>query len=409
VTAWLWAQFHRIARPHAGLLILATAVALTIVGIVAVGTTHPQAAAQQGRRWLPIALLAAVICALPHPRTIGRLSYLGFAGVLLLLIVLLMPGVPDWLVTERNGARSWIDMGPMNLQPSELAKIAFVLALAWYLRYRSSFRTLRGLLVPFVIMFIPVGLIVQQPDLGTAMVFPPTLFAMLIAAGAKLRHITALLSIGVLTIAVNVCIIAFDAPPWMHVLQPHQEARIEAMIWPDRFADGEAYQQKMAKRVVGSGGLTGYGLERSSVLLGRKANHLPHDHNDMPFAIIVNRWGLAGGTAVVLLYLLLLSSFVLVASRAKEPFTRLATVGLAGVIFAQAAINMAVTVGLLPITGITLPLVSYGGSSLVASFIMVGLAVNFASRRPAPLIRPSFEFDEPDPAASPRQIRGARR
>jgi len=396
VTPWLWSQLQRIGRPHPGLLTLGAALALTILGVAAIATVEPTVAAQQGRRWLPIALLVAAICALPRPRTIGQLSYAGFLAVLALLVLLIMPGVPGWLVPVRNGARSWIDLGLMNLQPSELAKIAFVLALAWYLRYRRSYRTLRGLLVPFLIMFVPVGLILKQPDLGTAMVFPPTLFAMLIAAGAKLRHITALLSIGVVAIAVNVSIIAFDAPEWMHVLQPHQEARIESMIWPERFADGEAYQQKIAKRVVGSGGVTGYGAARSQTIL--TYNHLPLDHNDMIFAVIVNRWGAVGAISVILLYLLLLSSFVLAAVRAKEPFTRLATTGLAALIFAQAAINMAVTVGLLPITGITLPLVSYGGSSLVATYIMIGLAINFASRRPAPLTRPSFEFDEPDPA-----------
>jgi cell division protein FtsW (lipid II flippase) len=324
------------------------------------------------------------------------LAYPAFFAILALLVLLVTPGVPRSIVPVINGARSWIDLQVMNFQPAELAKITFVLALAWYLRFRRSYRTLPGLLVPFLLMFVPVGLILKQPDLGTAMVFAPTLFAMLVAAGAKLRHIGTLLGIGLLAVVVNVSIIAFDAPPWMHVLEPHQEARIESMLWPEKFEGDEAYQQKIAKRVVGSGGLAGYGEQRASVVL--RYNHLPYDHNDMIFAVIANRWGFAGATVVVLLYLLLLCAFVAIAAKAKEPFTRLAVVGLAAMLFTQAVINLGVTVGLLPITGITLPLVSYGGSSLVATYIVIGLAVNFASRRPAPMARPTFEFDAPDPA-----------
>ena len=390
--------WHRLAKPHAGWYALIAALGLTAIGITAIATVEPAAAAQQGKRWLPIALLAAGVCLVPHPRTIGRWSHPLLAVMIALLVFLLLPGVPRWLVPIRNGARSWIDLGPMNFQPSELTKIALVLSMAWFLRYRRMYRTLVGLMVPLLIMCLPMGLILKQPDLGTAMLLPPTLFAMLIAAGAKLRHIGGLLGIGALLVAINVGIIVFDAPKWMHVLQPHQEARIESMLWPERFENDEAYQRQIARRVVGSGGMAGFGGQRAQTIL--RFNHLPYDHNDMIFAVIANRWGLLGMLTTLGLYLMLLGAFVLAAARAKDPFARLAIVGLAAMLFAQAAINMGVTVGLLPITGITLPLVSYGGSSLVASFMMIGLVMNFASRRPAPLSRPSFEFDHADAAAS---------
>jgi cell division protein FtsW (lipid II flippase) len=230
---------------------------------------------------------------------------------------------------------------------------------------------------------------------------------MLIAAGAKLRHITALLGLGLVVAALVVTTVWVDPPhdqnrfEPIHVLEAHQEERIASMIWPEKYRDDEAYQQTTVKRLVSAGGATGYGKERAAVIL--KYNRLPLDHNDMIFAVIINRWGFSGGAAVLLMYLLLLGSFVLVAARAREPFTRLTVVGMAAMIFTQAAVNMAVTVGLLPVTGITLPLVSYGGSSLVATYIMIGLAINFASRRPAPLTRPSFEFDQPDPTLPLRQ------
>jgi cell division protein FtsW (lipid II flippase) len=389
-------QTWRVIRPHAGWLALGAAVALTVLGIVAVATVEPAFASRQAKQWLPLALGVAAIGALPHPRTIGRLSYIGLGATLLLLAVLIAPGVPRSLVPVINGAQRAIDVGVMHFQPAELAKIAFVLALAWYLRYRRNYRSLPGLLVPFLIMFVPVGMILKQPDLGTAMVFAPTLLAMLVAAGARLRHLATLIAIGLIVVAVNVSIVVLDAPAWMHVLKPHQEERIEAMIWPERYEDDQAYQQTIAKRIVASGGSTGYGAERAATIL--EFNHLPYDHNDMIFAVIANRWGFLGVAGVILLYLVLLGSFVMVAARAKDPFERLAVVGLAAMIFSQAAINMGVTVGLLPITGITLPLVSYGGSSLTATYAIIGLVLNFASSRPAPLARPSFEFDRPDPA-----------
>jgi cell division protein FtsW (lipid II flippase) len=121
---------------------------------------------------------------------------------------------------------------------------------------------------------------------------------------------------------------------------------------------------------------------------------LPEAHNDMIFAVIVNRWGLVGALAIFALYMLIITSLVVIGGQSRDPFVRLATVGFAGLIFTQAAINIAVNVGLLPVTGITLPFMSYGGSSLVATYAMIGLAMNFAALRPAIISRLSFEFDE---------------
>lgn len=383
-------------RPHPGWYGLLAAVMLTWLGIAAIATVAPAEAARQAQFWLPAALIVMAACTLPHPRLIGAATYPALIAILVVLLFMLLPFVPRTLVPVRNGARCWIDLGPMSLQPAELAKIAFVLALARYLRFRDSYRTMRGLLPPFVIMFIPVAMLLKQPDLGTALLFPPALFVMLVAAGAKLRHLGSLVAIGVVVVAANVAIIAFEAPPWMHVLKPHQEARIAAMLHPEKHRNDDGYQQRIAMTLVGAGGPTGLGEDRAATIL--KFNHLPEQHNDMIFAVLVNRWGLLGALAVMGLYVVLIAAFALVAARSKDPFARLACAGFGGMVFAQAAINIGVTVGLLPITGITLPFVSYGGSSLVATFAMVGLMLNFACRRPALISRPSFEFDRPSAA-----------
>jgi cell division protein FtsW (lipid II flippase) len=290
-------------------------------------------------------------------------------------------------VPERNNARSWFNLQFMLMQPSELAKITFILALAWYLRNRNSYRTLGGLLPPFFIMFIPVILILKEPDLGSALMFVPALFFMLIAAGAKLKHLFALVGIGLAGIALNVVMI-YTLPNDMQILKRYQRDRIT------QFWDREGEQQNMAMRVLGSGGLRGYGEERSKLIM--RYNHLPENYNDMVFAVVVNRWGLLGGLTVVGLYTVFTGSMLVVAARLKEPFPRLVCVGFAGLLFCQGAMNISMTLGILPITGVTLPLISYGGTSLLSTFLMVGIVMNLATRSRLTLVRPSFEYDNAD-------------
>ena len=384
---------------HPGWYALGAALALTYIGVLAINTAgQPANATQQARFWLPVALTVMAVCIAPRPKWIGHASYPLFILALFVLVLMAMPFMPKSIVTERNGAKAWISIGTsITVQPSEIMKVLFVLSMAWYLRYRSSYRTLRGLLVPFFIMFIPVALILKQPDLGTALLFAPTLFVMLVAAGAKLRHLGLLLGLVVVTVGINVAIVLW-APPYMQILRPHQQARIVSMVslaqGDTRYIKSSAFQQDKALTLVGSGGLTGYGPERSQTIV--KFSKIPEAYNDMIFAVIANRWWAMGVLGVLGLYGILCGSFLLISARSKDPLAQLACVGFAGMIFTQVVINVGMNLGLLPITGITLPFISYGGSSLVATFIMVGLALNFASRRPAMLARPSFEFDNPD-------------
>lgn len=394
-------RWRQLLGLHPGWLALASALALSSIGIMAIGTAQEGTAntwAQSQTVWLGIAVVALAVCVLPHPRKVGLAAYPLMGITLALLVFVLVPFVPRWIVEPRNGARSWINLYFMAFQPSELAKIVFVLALAWYLRFRENYRTLGGLLVPFAIMFVPVGLILKQPDLGTSLLFAPALFAMLLAAGAKMRHLLTLLAIALLVTGTTVAVIEYRPDLAGLVLKGHQQDRIKAMIsltkGDRRYEKNIAYQQTKAMDLVGAGRFTGYGKERSPTIV--RFNHLPEAHNDMIFAVVVNRWGFVGGAATLLSYLLLLISFVLVAAKTKDPFMRLTTIGFGGMIFSQAVLNIAMTIGLMPITGITLPFISYGGSSLATTFAMIGLVVNFASRRQAIVARPTFEFDNAD-------------
>lgn len=330
-----------------------------------------------------VAIAASVAIALPNYRLFGYASWFLMAIGIALLVFLLVPFVPASIVRPRNGARGWIDLGPVDLQPSELVKIAYVLVLAWYLRFRSNYRTFRGLLPPAIITAIPVGLITLQPDLGTSMLFIPALFAVLVAAGAKLKHLVIIVLIAMMA-----------APAAYPLLKPHQKERIVGLLLQvegDPRADlGINMQSVTAQRVVGAGGIAGAGNERARTLL--HFNALPERHTDMVFAVICTRFGLLGGLATLGLYLMWAVGALLTSGLCREPFGRLVIVGLTGFLAAQVFVNVGMNVGILPIVGITLPYLSHGGSSMVMVWLMTGLVLNIALRRPKLTLRTSFEY-----------------
>ena len=405
-------------QPNLGWVALIAAVLLAIIGVVAIDTaasgigvsdqsaadgaksggvpflTSPKA--QKQAVFVVVAIGVMAIAAVPHFKRIGQASYPLMILTLLALVLVVMPIMPQELVPVRGGARRWFNLRLITVQPSELAKIMYVLALAWYLRYRASYRTMRGLLVPFVITFVPMGLIVIEPDLGTAMIFLPVLFVMLVAAGAKLKH---LITIALLMVVVVIGLAV--TPTQYQLLRPHQQSRIRAVVlqWQDDASErqGAGYQGFMAQMLIGAGGPTGNTPAHARNLMNY--NYLPERHNDMIFAVICTRWGLLGGSIVLSLYVLLMLVGMINAAQTKDPFARLVAVGVVALIFTQVFVNIGMTLGLLPITGLTLPFISYGGSSLVANFLMVGLLLNVAARRPIIMARPAFEFGKQDQAA----------
>ncbi len=372
---------------NVGWFAVLAALGLTAVGIAAIDTATAtdglSALAKKQAVFVVVALGGMVLFALVHHRLMVPMAYPLLLVAMVLLVIILLPFMPREIVPVRNGARRWFDLQIALVQPSELAKIAYILALACYLRYRDNFRSLRGLLFPLVATFVPMGLILVEPDLGTAMLLLPIFFAMMIAAGAKLKHIIMIVLIGVMLV-----------PALYPLLRPHQKRRIDAMIaqlaGDASEQDRAGFQGHRARMLVGAGGEVGHTPNYAKALI--RFNGLPEPHNDMVFAVICTRWGLAGGAVVMLLYLILLGSGLAAAALNKDPFARLVAVGVVAVIFTQMTVNIGMTIGLLPITGMTLPFVSYGGSSLVTNFAMVGLILNVAVRRPIIMAEPSFEY-----------------
>ncbi|MBX3376967.1 MAG: FtsW/RodA/SpoVE family cell cycle protein [Phycisphaeraceae bacterium] len=386
-------QKYRYTLIHAGWLCVIAALALSTISVYTIdvglrpdaaeGGLAPRASSQLV--FIAIGIFSGAAAVLPHYRLIGFLAWPAMALSVGLLVFLLLPGVPDSIVRPVNGARAWIQLGFFNLQPSELTKIAFVLVVAQYLRFRRTHRTFMGLLPIAGIAFVPLALILKQPDMGTALLFIPTLFALLVAAGARIRHLV-----------IIVLVAALAAPAVYPVLKPYQKARIKAVISQIRGeregAHGINYQSLTAQSLAGSGQLTGSSDAHTRALA--RFNPLPERHNDMIFSIVVARFGFLGGLGVLALYMLWISGALLAAAACKDPFGRLLCVGLMAFIGTQVVVNVGMNVGLLPIIGITLPFLSHGGSSMITVWIMTGLIVNVAIRKPVPPFRESFEYGD---------------
>jgi len=369
---------------HAGWLVVGAALALTFLGIEAIGTTRPATAVGQ-LRLACLGVAAGIVVAFIPAKRLRQASWwlLGFG--LLLLVFLLVPGVPDFIVRPRHGARRWINLWLVDLQPSELVKIAFVLALASHLRFKKHYRNFSGLILVLCVVIPSSVLILKEPDLGTAMLFLPAMLAMLIAAGAKYKHLCVIAILGLMASSVM-----------FPMLETHQQNRIYALIaqlkGDDRYVQNIGYQGARAMTLIGAGQAWGVGEEDAKKLLA--ANHLPEEHNDMIFAVIVLRWGLRGAIVIWSLYAILGLGGILAAIGCRDPFPRLVAVGLTAMLLSQMVINTAMTLGLAPITGLTLPFISAGGSSLVVAWLMAGILFGIAMRRDPLMTREGFTFKD---------------
>jgi cell division protein FtsW len=262
-----------------------------------------------------------------------------------------------------NGARRWISFGPAAFQPSELAKLALAVWAASYLARRRPPQTLAELWRPLGLLTVVFcGLILVEPDLGTAIGIVVMLAAMLLVAGTPSRTLGA--GVG---IAGALGLVAV----W---LEPYRRARLFSFLNPWQDAQGAGFQTVQAMIGLGSGGIFGVGLGQSV----QKANYLPEAHTDMIFAIIGEELGLVGATAVIVAYCAFAYAGLKIALGCRDPFGKRLAAGLTAMVCGQAAINLAAVMGLAPLTGIPLPFVSYGGSSLVVALGCVGILLNIA-------------------------------
>jgi cell division protein FtsW (lipid II flippase) len=324
--------------------------------------------------WTPLCFAAMFAATLPNYRVLIRWSYAAFAlSLVLLVVVYWFPAV--------NGARRWIRLGPVGFQPSEFAKLAFVLGLARYLMYRDSFRNLPGLVAPLLLALVPIVLVLREPDLGTALVFLPVLFVMLFAAGARRRHLAVLV---VLAVAV--------LPLLWSQMSREQKSRVTALAeqtGPGVRPTADGYHLHQAKQVLSLGGWCGSSRDIDGLT---SAPPLPEPHTDSIAIVLGERFGLAGWCALLGAFWVLAVRGFAIAEATREPYGRLVAIGLVALLSTQVLINTGMLVGLLPITGLALPLLSYGGSSLLANLLALGLLLNVGLRPGYEVSREPFSF-----------------
>ena len=385
-------------------------VLVAVLVLSALGTVSIWAFAGDVRKqiiFLAIGLACMFLVQTVNYQRIGQFAWTFYALSLLLLIYTVVPltHVPNGddrllRVPETNYTYAWINFGILRLQPAELSKIALCMVLARYLRFRSNYRTVAGLLPPFALALVPLVLILKQPDLGTALVFIPALFAMLFVAGAKIRHLLTIVALAVVLAPIawfagpaSDTGMSRDFPVLRHLpalVKEYQRGRVYALFSSDsKIIAKYGFQPEKALTAFGSGGFSGKGA--LNIPAGKK---VPEGHNDMIFALIGEQFGFIGSAIVLGAYLVLFVAGIEIAAATREPFGRLLAIGIVSILAGQTFLNLMVTVRLMPVTGITLPFVSYGGSSILASFIAIGLLLNIGRNRPLVMANDAFEFDE---------------
>ncbi len=392
-------------------ILLAAVLALIAIGVAAIyAVGHPAQFSPAGQTaglanlwkkqliFATVGALGFIIVNIVNYRRLGEASYWIYVLVLLLLSVLLLDKIVDiGFVPVVKGARRWIRIAfagwSVNFQPSELCKLAYVLAFAWYLRYRSNYRNFKALIGPFVLTLLPMILILLEPDLGTVLLMMPIFLTMLFVAGAKIKHLAVIIILAILL-----------SPLLWFKMDAYQRTRISSVILQNNWVrqkavqhpalgkilvgrpftekqwkDNWGYHLIRSKYAVASGGATGYGFRQGPFI---KYHFLPERHNDFIFAVIAQQWGFLGCLALLLLYVILIACGLEIAGHNTDPFAKLLATGIVTMLAVEIIVNIAMTMGLMPITGLTLPLVSYGGSSLLVNMAAIGLLNSVGRSRP---------------------------
>lgn len=318
--------------------------------------------------WLTLGAVVAVLTVAIDYRHFERHGWVayGFGIVLLILVFLLGRNV--------RGSTRWIPIGGFSLQPSELMKIMLIIALAKYLHNdpKTDGRTLKDLVIPGLILAVPMALILKQPDLGTAMICAFIFGTIMVLTNLKLRSLFTLMTA-----------FAVSAPlTWTFLLQPYQRERVTSFL--DRLTGNEAdildsgWHTHQSLVAIGSGGLWGKGFMRGTQ---NQFRFMPDQHSDFPFPVWSEEHGFIGAFFLLGLYLFLVIWGLKIASQAKDRFGAVVAVGVSALFFWHTIINIGMVMGMLPVVGLTLPLFSYGGSSVLTMMIGVGLLMNVSMRR----------------------------
>jgi rod shape determining protein RodA len=314
----------------------------------------------EGVRQAVFATIGAVLLILVasfNYRFLGTLSWFLYAGSIATLALVLAPGIG----VSIGGSRRWFEFGPLTVQPSEFAKLATIIVLAAFVSSRGEeMREFGNFVASLMIAGLPAGLVFLEPDLGSATVFGVVWFAVIVVSAVRWRYLA-----GLILLAIPFAVFA-----WEFLLQPYQRERLLVSLDPYSDPSGEGYNIIQARYTIGSGGMFGYGLEGGTQ---SRLELLKVRESDFIFAHASGMFGFVGMVALFALFILLLWRCIRVAESARDTFGQAIAVAFSAVIFYQAFVNIGMNIGLMPVTGITLPFVSQGSSSLWTFLIGIGI------------------------------------
>lgn len=285
---------------------------------------------------------------------------------LVLLALVLLPGIGD----DAKGAQRWINIGPLNIQPSEISKVLLILTLGAFIeRHRGMMHDLPTLARSLLHIAVPMLLIFKQPDLGTSLVLVACWFAMTFVAGARSSHLALVACIGLSLFSVG----------WATgVIKDYQKKRLTVFLSAEKDTTGAGYQLYRSKVAVGSGQVFGKGLFKGDM---KRLKYVPERHTDFVFTVVAEETGFAGSVTLIGLYLLLILRMIMTVLRSEDLLGQVIATGVAAMFTFHTVINIGMTIGVMPVTGVPLPLFSYGPSAIIASLAALGLVESVHIRR----------------------------
>jgi rod shape determining protein RodA len=364
-------MFDRRLAQHFDWGLLGLVVAISLMGLMALYSAVTAGADSSQHLlhikqliWYSGGLGVMVVSFLFNYKALERWGHIFYGLSVLLLVAVLFFG------KSAGGSQRWLSMGPVSIQPSELAKIGVIIFLARYYSKNVGIRgfTLRELVTPIFFTMIPFVLIVRQPDLGTGMVLALIAVSMTIFVKIERRSFAYIIAGGVVILP----------PVWLFLLKGYQKQRILTFLNPDLDPLGTGYHIIQSKIAIGSGMISGKGFLKGTQ---NALAFLPEQHTDFIFSVLSEEWGFAGSVVLLLVFFMILIWGLNIALCCRDPFGTILTVGISAMIFWQVFINIGMVMGLMPVVGVPLPFVSYGGSSVVSMMICVGLLMNVSMRR----------------------------
>ena len=351
------------------LLAAASSVGFLMLYSVSGGSFSPWAEPQMQRFALGIALML-IVAMVPIWlwRNLSGLAY---------LVSLALLGVVEVFGATGMGAQRWIDLGFIRLQPSELSKIAIVMILAAYYDWLPLHKTSKPLwvLIPVILILIPVGFVINQPDLGTALLILVTGGSVMFLAGVSWTYFASVIAIGIASVT---AVFRSRGTDWQ-LIKDYQFRRIDTFLDPASDPLGAGYHITQSKIALGSGGWTGRGYMQGTQ---SRLNFLPEKHTDFIFTTLAEEFGFVGGISLLLIYVLIIIFCVSSALKNKDRFSALLIMGISMTFFLFFSVNMSMVMGLAPVVGVPLPLVSYGGSAMLVLLLAFGLVQSAHVHRP---------------------------